>query len=189
VETGFFGTLALYDPTDDSMCDRAKELLDQVGLARVADHSYASLSSGERMRALIARALAAKPQLLLLDEPTAGLDLLAREQVLATVENLVGPTPASPAPGDAGAAPAKAMATPTVIMITHHIEELSPRTTDLLLLDDGRVAASGSLQDVLRADVLSRVYRCPLEVAPKQGRYYVHVHPSAWSALLRTNEF
>jgi iron complex transport system ATP-binding protein len=171
VETGFFGTLDLYHFPDAEMRRRATELLDQVGLARVADHVYSTLSSGERMRSLIARALASRPKLLLLDEPTAGLDLMAREQVLATVASLLA-----------------AEEHPTVVMITHHVEELPPQTTHALLLNDGQVAAKGSLAEVLRADVLSEVYRCPLEVAQAQGRYYVTVHPAAWAALLRTGK-
>src|SRR5687768_6271907 len=114
VLTGFFGTIGLYDAVTDAMAAEAERLLNQVGLSHVAGHAYATLSSGERVRALIARALAVRPGLLLLDEPTAGLDLLAREQVLATVQRLF----------DAPAATGR----PTVVMITHHVEELPPAT-------------------------------------------------------------
>ena len=169
VQTGFFGTLALYDPTTDAMDDDARRLLAQVGLARVADQPYATLSSGERVRSLIARALAARPKLLLLDEPTAGLDLLAREQILATVQSLFDPSAPPP---------------PTVLLITHHVEELPPATDNILLLDEGAVAASGAPADVLRADTLSRVYRCPLDVRHADGRWSIHVHPTAWTGLL-----
>ncbi len=101
--TGFFGTLGLYDPTTPAMEAEADRLLNQVGLLHVADHVYATLSSGEKVRNLIARALVREPRLLLLDEPTAGLDLLAREQVLATIQALfetqsAPPTVARPPP-------------------------------------------------------------------------------------------
>jgi iron complex transport system ATP-binding protein len=157
VLTGFFSTLWLYDAVTDEMIAEADRLLGQVGLAHVADHSYATLSSGERVRSLIARALVLKPRVLLLDEPTAGLDLLAREQVLATVAAMFeGPA------GEEGGPP-------TVVLITHHVEELSPVTSEVLLLDEGRVAAAGGPEAVLRAEVLSRVYRCALEVSRQGG--------------------
>src|SRR5215213_8785319 len=86
VLTGYFSTIGLYDATTPEMEGEADRLLDLVGLRAVGDHPYSTLSSGERVRSLIARALVLRPRLLLLDEPTAGLDLLAREQVLATVQ-------------------------------------------------------------------------------------------------------
>lgn len=174
VLTGFFSSIGLYDPTTDAMRARAAHLLDQVGLSHVASHAYATLSSGERVRTLIARALAERPRLLLLDEPTAGLDLLAREQVLATVQRLFEPSE------DAAGAPA-----PTVVLVTHHVEELPPATSHVLLLSEGRAAAKGTPDEVLRADVLSKIYHCPLEVRRQGGRFYVEVHPSAWEDLLR----
>src|SRR5215210_236048 len=91
VLTGYFSTIGLYDPTTPEMEAEADRLLDLVGLCADAGHTYSTLSSGERVRSLIARALVVRPKLLLLDEPTAGLDLLAREQVLATVQRMFEP--------------------------------------------------------------------------------------------------
>jgi iron complex transport system ATP-binding protein len=169
VLTGYFGTLGLYDPVDDDILRGAAEILERVGLDHVADHRYVTLSNGERMRALIARALVVSPRLLMLDEPTAGLDLLAREQVLATVQGLF----------DAETAP------PTVILITHHLEELPPATSQVLILNEGKSAAAGKPADVLRAEVLSPVYGCPMQVRQEGGRHYVQVHPGAWQGILR----
>ena len=170
VLTGFFGTIGLYDTTDGAMEAEAEGLLRQVGLGHVRDHAYGTLSSGERVRNLIARALVREPRLLLLDEPTAGLDLLAREQVLATVQALFEGAADHPRP--------------TVVFITHHVEELPPATSHVLLLDRGRGAAHGTPEQVLRTEVLSPVYGCPVEVRQREGRYYVEVHPSAWGELL-----
>ncbi len=166
--TGFFSSIGLYDPVTAEMEHEADRLLGLVGLTHVANHPYATLSSGEKVRSLIARALVVKPKLLLLDEPTAGLDLLAREQVLATVQMMF----------EGSEAP------PTVVLITHHVEELPPATSQILVLDNGSVAAVGPPKDVLRADILSRVYRCPLQVENSNGRYRVEVHPAAWKELL-----
>ena len=124
------------------------------------------------MRTLIARALVLLPKLLLLDEPTAGLDLLARELVLATVQAMF-----EAAALDSGR--------PTVLLITHHVEELPPATSQMLLLSEGGVAARGTPEEVLRPDVLSKVYRCPLEVRRRGQRFYVEVHPDAWEGLLK----
>lgn len=169
--SGFFGTLGLYDPVTPAMELRTAELLRQVGLDEVADHSYATLSSGERVRSLIARALALRPKLLLLDEPTAGLDLLAREQVLATVQSLFSRPEA-----------------PTVVLITHHLEELPPATSQVLLLRQGRAIAAGHPKDVLNTQTLSLVYDCPVSLRTSHGRFYLEVHPQAWESLLRNGQ-
>ena len=172
VLTGFFGTLGLYDIPTSEQVDHAQHLLKRVGLAHVAGQPYSTLSSGERVRSLIARALAAQPDLLLLDEPTAGLDLRAREQVLATVESLF----------EQDQPPL------TVVMITHHIEELPPATNNILLLDEGKVAAAGPPGQVLQPDRLAAVYRCPLHVRFEAGRYWVTVDPGGWNDLLHDPE-
>ena len=173
VLSGWYGTLGLYDPVTPDMRDCAADVLDRVGLHHVADHRYTTLSNGERMRALIARALVVRPRLLMLDEPTAGLDLLAREQVLATVQALFE-TDEPP--------------TPTVVFITHHLEELPPATRHVVLLGEGKVAAAGEPAQVLRPEVLSPVYKCPMEVSWQAGRFYVQVHPGAWQGLLRRRD-
>lgn len=170
VLTGFFSTIGLYDAVTDDMHAAADAMLRQVGLSHVSDHLYSTLSSGERVRTLIARALVVRPKLLLLDEPTAGLDLLAREQVLATVQRMFVAGAATP---------------PTTIMITHHVEELPPATSQVLLLSNGRPAAIGTPAEVLRSEVLSPVYGCPVEVRRSGERWYLEVHPAAWEGLLK----
>lgn len=167
VLTGFFGSIGLYHQADAEMTGQAEQLLKLLGLGAVAGHSYSSLSSGERMRSLIARALVTRPGLLILDEPTSGLDPLAREQVLGTIQMLI-----------------KSSGGPTVVLITHHIEELPPGTAQVLLLGDGKPAASGTMEDVLRPEILSRTFGFPVEVRRSGGRYYLEVHPMGWKELL-----
>jgi iron complex transport system ATP-binding protein len=168
VLTGFFGTIGLYDSVTPQMKRRASALLNLVGLSKVAPNPYPSLSSGEKVRTLIARAMANAPRLLILDEPTAGLDLRAREQVLATVDLLMK----TPNP-------------PTVLLITHHVEELPPTTDQVLLLHRNKPAARGTMRQVLTPNILSKVYGVRVTVGIKSGRYYPQVQPSAWKQLLK----
>jgi iron complex transport system ATP-binding protein len=166
--TGFFSSIALYHTPTAQMNTEAARLLKQVGLANRENQTYETLSSGERVRALIARALVYKPKLLILDEPTAGLDLLAREQILATIQTLF----------DSDTTP------PTVILITHHIEELPPATSQVLLLSEGKAAAVGAPNEVITASTLSRIYNFPVQVRQSAGRFYLEVHPDAWREML-----
>ena len=168
VLTGFFNSIGLYHTPTPAMQTEAHRLLRQVGLHEHTSQLYETLSSGERVRALIARALVQKPKLLILDEPTAGLDLLAREQILATIQSLFD-QPHDP---------------PTTILITHHIEELPPATSSLLLLSEGKIAAVGRPDQVLTPSILSKLYNCPVQVRQSAGRFYLEVHPDAWRDLL-----
>jgi len=168
VLTGFFNSIGLYHTPTAMMQSEANRLLRQVGLHEHTTQTYETLSSGERVRALIARALVQKPKLLILDEPTAGLDLLAREQILATIQSLFE-QPHDP---------------PTTILITHHIEELPPATSNVLLLSEGKIAAAGHPNQVLTPQILSKLYNCPVQVRPSAGRFYLEVHPDAWRELL-----
>jgi iron complex transport system ATP-binding protein len=164
--TGYFGSIGLYESADGVMIAHAEATLELLGLAPVIDHPYSSLSSGERMRSLIARAMVTRPGLLILDEPTSGLDPLAREQVLATIQMLV-----------------ESETAPTVLLITHHIEELPPVTSQVILLSEGKPAAAGAMDQVLQSEILSKVFRFPVEVRVSGGRYYLEVHPKAWKEL------
>ncbi|MEO0963548.1 MAG: ATP-binding cassette domain-containing protein [Planctomycetota bacterium] len=165
--TGFFGTVGLYDPVTDAHRDRAAALLRTVGLGHRLAHRAALLSTGERRRLLVARAMVAEPELLILDEPTAGLDVAGREQVLGAVEMLV----------------ARRRGT-AVLMITHHVEELSPRTNRVIMMKQGRVVAQGHAEDVVNPEVLSDVYGCRVYVRRVHGRWWLEVLPEAWLDLL-----
>ncbi|HLL90126.1 MAG TPA: ATP-binding cassette domain-containing protein [Tepidisphaeraceae bacterium] len=164
VLTGFFGTVDLRDAVSDEQRRQADRELHRVGLSTLTDRTFHTLSTGERMRCMLARALVTRPGLLILDEPTAGLDLVGREQFLATLDRLTR--------GDAHR--------PTIVLVTHHVEELPAATTAVALLDGGALAAAGAPEQVLRAEVLSVVYRCPVEVTrTPAGRYFATASPGS----------
>jgi iron complex transport system ATP-binding protein len=140
-----------YDPTDTA---RADDLLGTLGLRGLAARAYGTLSEGERKRALIARALMTDPELLLLDEPAAGLDLGGREDLVARLSALAN---------DADA--------PASVLVTHHVEEIPPGYSHGLLLRGGRVVAAGLLDDVLSDENLSATFGLPLAVQKRRGRY------------------
>jgi len=169
VVSGYFSALTIgyVHPTPEQFA-HAAHLLDQVGLATHSEQLYTTLSTGERLRCLLARALVRKPELLLLDEPTAGLDLPAREAVLATLARLHG-----------------AAGSPAMITITHHLEELLPATGNILLLSrTGTSVAQGPSERVLTNAHLSEAFGVPIQVVNRAGRYYAHVDPATWNDLL-----
>ena len=141
-----------YQPAD---LGRAEQLLRQLGVANLAAREYGTLSEGERKRVQIARALMTNPELMLLDEPAAGLDLAGREQLVGRLADLAADPDA-----------------PTLVLVTHHVEEIPTGFTHGLLLRDGQVVASGLLTDVLRADTLSATFGLPLVMERHAGRYF-----------------
>lgn len=165
--TGYFATVGLYDTPTANQRGHARQLLASVGLPHRLDHTLGTLSTGEQRRALIARALVHTPELLILDEPTAGLDLRGREQVLATVDRLL----ASPDP-------------PAVLMITHHVEELPKQTAQVFLMQHGRFVAHGPPEQVITPEQLSKVFGCKVFVQERHGRYWLEVLPEAWLDLV-----
>ncbi len=139
----------------------AKKFLRLVGLARLADREWAYLSQGERQRVLIARALMAKPQLLILDEPCAGLDPVARAKFLRFVEQLARARKRTRAKSAEG---------PALVLVTHHVEEITPAFTHALLLRAGRVVIAGPRGAVLTTKNLSATFGAPLRLA-RRGRW------------------
>jgi iron complex transport system ATP-binding protein len=134
---------------------RARGLLDQFGVAQLADRRYATLSEGERKRVQVARALMTDPEVLLLDEPAAGLDLGAREDLLRRLSELAADPDA-----------------PALVLVTHHVEEIPPGITHALLLREGRAVASGPVADVLTDAALTEAFGLPLHVSADAGRWY-----------------
>jgi iron complex transport system ATP-binding protein len=139
---------------EDTDTDRADELLDVLGVRPLAGRRFGTLSEGERKRVLIARALMTDPELLLLDEPAAGLDLGGREDLLGRLSTLAMDPNA-----------------PTSVLVTHHVEEIPRGYTHALLLRAGGVVASGLIDDVLSDDNLTATFGLPLGVRRRRGRY------------------
>lgn len=143
-----------WDAYSDEDRDRARDLLDLMGVAGLAGREFATLSTGERQRVLLARTLMPDPDLLLLDEPAAGLDLGAREDLVGRLEALAArPRPVA------------------IVLVTHHLEEVPRGFHRALLLSHGRVVASGAIAEVLADGPLSAAYGIDLQVMREAGRF------------------
>lgn len=132
--------------------ERARTLLSVFGVGDLAERTFGTLSEGERKRTQIARALMTDPELLLLDEPAAGLDLGGREELLAALTEL-----------------ALDRRSPVMVLVTHHVEEIPEGFTHVLLLRDGQAHAAGPIDEVLTAQNLTATFGMPLEVE-RHGR-------------------
>jgi len=160
VLTGATGTIQpLWDRYGPPERRRVARLLEVMGVARLVGREYGTCSDGERGRVLIARALMPAPRLLLLDEPTAGLDMAGREGLLAALAQLAGEEP------DLAS-----------VVVSHHLEDLPVATDHALLLNGGRVVAEGAVDDVLTDDVVSRCFGIEVRIHRAGGRWTA-VHP------------
>jgi iron complex transport system ATP-binding protein len=134
--------------------DAAIACLDRLGVARFAERQFGTLSSGERQRVLLARSLWGEPGVIILDEPTVGLDLGGREGFVRSLAELAAdPT------------------TPPMIYVTHHVEEIPPGFGSLLALREGRIAAKGRLIDELTAELLTSLFGLPFHLRHERGRW------------------
>ncbi|MFF4614352.1 ABC transporter ATP-binding protein [Nonomuraea jabiensis] len=156
VLTGHTGTsVPLWGKYGEVERDRAHRLLADLGCKDLADRPFRVCSQGERARIRVARALMADPAVLLLDEPFAGLDLPAREDLIAAVEDLATTRPVL-----------------TTVTVTHHLEEVPATTSHAMLMRDARVLAAGPVEEVLTPDNLSECFGRPLHVDRLDGRWY-----------------
>jgi iron complex transport system ATP-binding protein len=147
VPSGATGTVGLRrDPTDDER-DAAIPYIELLGLEHRTEQPWRLLSQGERQRTLIARALFGRPPILILDEPCAGLDPIARQLLIDRIDQIIAREDA-----------------PTIILVTHHVEEIGSGLTHVLGLADGEVVVADKRQSVLTADSLQRIYGRPLDI-------------------------
>jgi iron complex transport system ATP-binding protein len=162
VLSGFFATQGVFahQRVTDAMRAKARDALARVDAARLATATLDTMSTGEARRVLIARALVHDPQALVLDEPTRGLDLVARHQFMERVR-------------------AVARQGTTIVLVTHHVDEIVPEIERVVLLKRGRIACDGPKADVLTARHLSDAFDAPLTVDAADG--YFHVRPGSRS--------
>jgi iron complex transport system ATP-binding protein len=150
----FWGKLARADKK------RAQQILRQIKCARLAGRPWGVLSQGERQRVLIGRALMARPRLLILDEPCAGLDPAAREHFLQFLQRL-----------------GKHKNAPTLVLVTHHVEEIIPLFSHALILKNGRALAAGKISSLLTTQLLSRAFDARTRLGTRGGRFTLRVLP------------
>ncbi|MCP4640455.1 MAG: ABC transporter ATP-binding protein [bacterium] len=156
VVSGLDASLGTYRSFSDAEVAKATDALDALGASSLTDARYGILSQGEQQRVLIARALAASPALLILDEPCIGLDPAARREFL----------------DDLAALAARADA-PTMVLVTHHVEEIGPWIGKALVLKEGRVLAKGATRDTLTGPTLGDAFSLPCDLKWDDGRCYL----------------
>jgi iron complex transport system ATP-binding protein len=152
--TGIHATIGNWQELSEGDLSRADDALQRIGAQRVRNKPYGVLSQGEKQRVMIARALVTEPELLILDEPCAGLDPGARERLIEDVDAVCARPDG-----------------PTLVLVTHHVEEIPRHATHVLMLKDGRTLASGPLQEVLTSRMLRSLYDLPCTLITTQGRH------------------
>ena len=155
LSAGWGQTVQFGEEYEDADRERARDLLSALGVGDLADRRFGTLSEGERQRVSIARALMPDPEIVILDEPTAGLDLGARETlVLALSEIMAGRN------------------APSILLITHEIEEIAQGFTHAALAVGGEITKAGPITEVLTSEGLSEAFGLPLEVTHEDGRWW-----------------
>lgn len=156
VVSGKHATIGIYDETTEEDYERAIQLLEQLGASHLIGRMYQTCSQGEKQKILIARGLMGSPEILILDEPTNGLDFISREELLETVQNM----------GTSENAP-------TILLVTHHIEEILPVFSHTLLLRKGTVFSKGRTENVLTSESLTAFFDLPVEITWKNSRAWM----------------
>lgn len=161
VISGRHAMVGMWGEVRDDERRQALRILRQVEAEKIRDRPWRFLSQGERQRVLIGRALMARPELLILDEPCAGLDPVAREHFVQFLERL-----------------ARSKGAPTLVLVTHHVEEIMPAFSHVLVLKGGSVLACGPKAKILTSGTLSRAFQAPVRLRRQRGRYSLAVTPS-----------
>ena len=159
VLTGKYKSSILYTAYDEIDLSSAKNMLCSIGGEDLIGRTYFSLSQGEKQLLLIARSLMENPELLILDEATSGLDLIAREQLLKQIESI-----------------SKLKNAPNILYVTHHVEEITSTLDHVLLLKNGEILAQGKKETILQKEVMNRFYPLPVDlIRLGNERYFVQV--------------
>lgn len=156
VLSGKFGALRLFEDVTDEEIEQAVSIMKHFNCAHLANKPFEHLSQGEKQRVQLARALMAEPEILILDEPCGGLDLIERENLLQTIEQV-----------------AAGEKCPTLIYVTHHVEEILPCFTHVLLMKDGKDLAVGGRAEILTEAKLSAFFNRPVSLQIEQERAWV----------------
>jgi iron complex transport system ATP-binding protein len=160
VVSGRYAQIGYWGELRDEDRRAADTILRRIEASTLRDRPWRFLSQGERQRVLIGRALMASPRLMILDEPCAGLDPVAREHFLQFIQHL-----------------ARRRGAPTMVLVTHHVEEIVATFSDVLVLKAGRVLAAGPRARVLTSAILSDAFAAPVRLTRARGRYSLSVRP------------
>lgn len=166
VVSGKFAMIDFWGEMTNADRVQGQRILKQTECEHLANRPWIYLSQGERQRILIGRALMARPKLLILDEPCAGLDPAAREHFLQFLQRL-----------------GKSKHAPTLVLVTHHVEEIMPTFTHVLMLKDGQVMASGAKDDLLKSRMLSQAFGSRVTLKSEKNRYQLTVRSDASSIM------
>jgi len=160
VATGLFGTIVLppHREPDEGQWRRVDDEVASVGLSAIGERAYGDLSSGEQMKTLLARAMVSDPGILLLDEPTVGLDIGSRAACVAVLDRLLQRTDP-----------------PTVVIVSHHLDELPYAVGKIVLMKGGRVVGQGTPEEMLTSAHLTRLFDCRVDVIENDGRFIASV--------------
>src|SRR5690625_6566504 len=156
IVSGKYASIGLYEEPTKADFDDAYSLMEKLRIHHLFDRTYETCSNGEKQKTLIARGLMAEPKLLILDEPSSGLDFISREELMSSIHAIATQEDA-----------------PTIIFVTHHIEEILPSFTHTLLLREGKVFHSGKREEILNSSQLSKFFEKDVHVEWRSERAWM----------------